>query len=150
MFGMPTWPSVENVFNLHREVDRLFNQAWSEMPLRNTMNASPSIPFTVRATEEGWRIDVPMPGVDPRDVRLEVAGNELTIRVETQRDEDNAPAIRFEQTVAVPQFGDLDKLSATHRHGMLTLLLPIKDSVKPRRIEIQAYDEQKTLTASGG
>ncbi len=69
-------------------------------------------------------------------------------RVETPRDEKNAPVTRFEQTLSVPQFADLDKLSATHRHGMLTLQLPIKDSVRPRRIEIQAYGEQKQLTGS--
>ena len=148
MFGMPRWTSFDDVFNLHREVDRLFNQAWSDMPLRSAANASPSIPFTVRSTEEGWRIDVPMAGIDPKDVRLEAAGNNLTIRVETPRDEKNAPATRWEQTLTVPQFADLEKLSATHRHGMLSLSLPIKDSVKPRRIEIQSYDEQKQLTGS--
>jgi HSP20 family protein len=149
MFGMPRWTSFDDVFNLHREVDRLFNQAWSDMPLRSVVNASPSFPFTVRSSEEGWRIDVPLAGVDPKDVRLEAAGNQLTIRVESQGSEKDAPATRYEQTVTVPQFADLEKLSATHRHGMLTLTLPIKDSVKPRRIEIQAHDEQKQLTGAG-
>jgi HSP20 family protein len=148
MFGMPRWTSFDDVFNLHREVDRLFNQAWSEMPLRSAVNASPSIPFNVRSTEDGWRIDVPMAGVDPKDVRLEVAGSNLSIRIETGGDDKNAPQTRFEQTLTVPQFADLDKLSATHRHGMLSLDIPIKDSVKPRRIEIRAHDEQKQLTAS--
>jgi HSP20 family protein len=148
MFGMPRWTSLDDVFTLHREVDRLFNQAWSEIPLRHAMNTSPSIPFTVRSTEDGWRIDVPMAGVDPRDVRLEAAGNNLTIRVETPSGDKGASTTRFEQTLAVPQFADLEKLSATHRHGMLTLVLPIKDSVKPRRIEIQAHDEQKQLSGS--
>ncbi len=148
MFGMPRWTSFDDVFNLHREVDRLFNQAWSEVPLRSAVAPSPSFPFTVHASEEGWQIEIPMAGIDPKDVRLEAAGNHLTIRVETPREDKSAPATRFEQTLAVPQFADLDKLSATHRHGMLTLLLPIKDSVKPRRIEIQAHDEQKQLTGS--
>jgi HSP20 family protein len=148
MFGMPRWTSFDDVFNLHREVDRLFNQAWSEMPLRSVVNASPSFPFSVRSSEEGWRIDVPLAGVDPKDVRLEAAGSQLTIRVESPSGEKDAPATRYEQTLTVPQFADLEKMSATHRHGMLTLTLPIKDSVKPRRIEIQAHDEQKQLTGS--
>ncbi|MBY0495082.1 MAG: Hsp20/alpha crystallin family protein [Cyanobacteria bacterium] len=145
---MPRWTSFDDVFNLHREVDRLFNQAWNEIPLRPTVNASPSFPFTVRSSEEGWQIAVPMAGIDPKDVRLEAAGNHLTIRVESHSGDKSAPVARFEQTLTVPQFADLDKMSATHRHGMLTLSLPIKDSVKPRRIEIQAFDEQKQLTGS--
>jgi HSP20 family protein len=89
-----------------------------------------------------------MPGIDPKDVKLEVAGNTLSIRAEAPRDKDDAPVARFEQSLTVPQFVDLDKLSATHRHGMLRLALPIKDSVKPRRIEIQtAREDQRQLAA---
>jgi len=148
MFGMPRWTSLDDVLNLHREVDRLFNQAWSEMPLRNAVSASPTIPFNVRATDDGWRVDVPLPGIDPEHVRIEAAGNTVSIRVETPRDEQQGSQTRFEQTVAVPQLADLDKLSATHRHGMLSLTIPIKESVKPRQIAIQAHDEQKQLTGS--
>lgn len=147
MFGMSRWNSFDEVFNLHREVDRLFNQVWSEMPLRPAANASPSFPFQVRSSEDGWTVDVPMPGIDPRDVKLEVAGQTLSIKAESS--DKNAPAYRFEQSLTVPQFVDLDKLTASHRHGMLRLSLPIKDSVKPRRIEIQTQaEDQKQLTAT--
>ena len=149
MFGMSRWNSFDDVFNLHREVDRLFNQVWSEMPLRPAINASPSLPFHVRSSEEGWTVDVPMPGIDPKDVKLEVAGSTLSIRAEAPGDVKDAPVARYEQSLTVPQFVDLDKLTATHRHGMLRLALPIKDSVKPRRIEIVAQqDDQKQLSAT--
>jgi HSP20 family protein len=148
MFGQSRSNSFDDVFNLHREVDRLFNQVWSEMALQSP-NASPSIPFQVRSSEDGWRVDVPMPGIDPKDVRLEVAGSTLSIRAEAPRDGKDAPVARYEQSLTVPQFVDLDKLTATHRHGMLHLALPLKDSVKPRRIEIQAEQEEpRQLTSS--
>jgi HSP20 family protein len=148
MFGMSRWNSIDDVFNLHREVERLFNQAWSEMPLQRVEHASPSFPFQVRSSDEGWSVNVPLPGIDPKDVKLEVAGNTLTIRAEAPRDDKAAPVARYEQSLTVPQFVDLDKLTATHRHGMLTLALPIKDSVKPRRIEIKTqYEDQKQLSA---
>ena len=149
MFGMSRWNSFDDVFNLHREVERLFNQAWSEMPLRPAEPAAPSIPMQVRSSEDGWTIDVPLPGIDPKDVKLEVAGNTLSIRAEAPRDGKDAPVARYEQSLTVPQFVDLEKLSATHRHGMLRLALPIKDSVKPRRIEIKAqHEDQRQLTAN--
>lgn len=149
MFGMSRWNSFDDVLNLHREVDRLFNQVWSEMPLRQLVNASPSFPFHVRSSEDGWTVDVPMAGIDPKDVKLEVAGNTLTIRAEASRDDNDAPVARYEQSLTVPQFVDLDKLTATHRHGMLRLSLPMKDSVKPRRIEIQTqHEDRRQLTAS--
>ena len=149
MFGMSRLNSFDDVFNLHREVERAFNQVWSEMPLRPAVSASPSLPFHVRSSEDGWTVDVPMPGIDPKDVKLEVAGNTVSIRAEADRDEKDASVARYEQSLTVPQFVDLDKLTATHRHGMLRLALPIKDSVKPRRIDIQAQqDEPRQLSAN--
>lgn len=149
MFGNRRLTTFDDVFNLHREVERLFNQTWSEMPLRSAAHSSPSIPFSVESTEDGWRIDVPLPGIDPGHVKLEAAGSTLTIRAEVPRDVKDAPVARFEQSLTVPQFVDLEKLSATHRHGMLQIALPIKDSVKPRLIEIQTqHDDQRQLTAS--
>jgi HSP20 family protein len=148
MFGTSRWNSFDEIFNLHRDVDRLFNQVWSEMPLRPAANASPSFPFQVRSSEDGWTIDVPMPGIDPRDVKLEVAGQTLSIRAESSGEKDAAP-YKFEQSLTVPQFVDLDKLTASHRHGMLRLALPLKDSVKPRRIEVQTqFEDQKQLSAT--
>src|SRR6185312_442707 len=80
MFGLNRWNSFDDVFNFQREVDRLFNACWSDLPSRTAPGSSPS--FQVQATDDGWRVDVPMPGIDPKDVSLEVAGNNLTIRAE--------------------------------------------------------------------
>jgi HSP20 family protein len=154
MFGTTRWNSFDDVFNFQREVDRLFNQFWSDLPTRTAAGSSPSMQmnqpsFRVNATEDGWRVDVPLPGIDPKDVNLEVAGNNLTVRAEVQAEEKNQPSGRYEQTLTLPQFLDLDKLSAAHRHGMLRLTLPLKESVKPRRIQIQSQEEdQKQLVGA--
>jgi HSP20 family molecular chaperone IbpA len=56
---------------------------------------------------------------------------------------------RYEQTLTVPQFLDIDKLTASHRHGMLRLTLPLKESVKPRRVQIDTQvEDQKQLTGA--
>ena len=134
------WNRVDDVFTFQREVDRLFNQFWSELPTRPTAaNVSPS--FQVNAGEDSWRIDIPIPGIDPKDVNLDVAGNTLSIRAEANSGDKEAGVARYEQSFTVPPFLDLDKLSASHRHGMLRLTLPLKESVKPRRIQIETQDD---------
>ena len=55
--------------------DRLFNQFWSDLPTRAAVNASPS--FQVTTNEDGWWIDVAMPGIDPKHVSLETAGKDV-------------------------------------------------------------------------
>ena len=141
------WNRVDDVFAFQHEVDRLFNQFWSELPTRPTAaNSSPS--FQVNASEDGWRIDIPIPGIDPKDVNLDVAGNTLSIRAEGNSGDKEAGVARYEQSFTVPPFLDLDKLSASHRHGMLRLTLPLKESVKPRRIQIHTQDDgQKQLVS---
>jgi HSP20 family protein len=147
MFGLTRWSPFDDVFNFQREVDRLFNQFWSDLPTRTAAGSSPS--FQVNTTDDGWRIDVPMPGIDPNDVTLDVAGNTLSIRAEVPTEDMDKNPARYEQTFTIPQFLDLDKLSASHRHGMLRLTLPLKESVKPRRIQIDTQvEDQKQLVGA--
>jgi len=141
------WNRVDDVFTFQREVDRLFNQFWSELPTRPTAaNSSPS--FEVNAGEDSWRIDIPIPGIDPKDVNLDVAGNTLSIRAESNTGDKGAGGARYEQSFTIPPFLDLEKLSASHRHGMLRLTLPLKESVKPRRIQIETQNEDQKQLAS--
>ena len=148
MFGLSRWNSFDDVFNFQREVDRLFNQFWSDLPTRTAAGPASSSPsFHVNQTEDGWRVDVPLPGIDPKDVSLEVASNNLTIRAEVPSDGGDKNVSRYEQTLIIPQFLDLEKLTASHRHGMLRLTLPLKESVKPRRVQIETQvEDQKQLT----
>ena len=132
----------DNLFALQREFDRMFNQFWSDLPERTTSTRSS---FQVNSDDEQWRIDVPIPGIDPKDVSIEVAGSTLTIRAgETSEGANqNRQGYRYEQTLTIPQFLDLDRMTAAHHHGMLQLTVPIKDSVKPRRIQIAGLGEER-------
>jgi len=81
-------------------------------------------------------------------VSLEVAGNNLTIRAEVLSEGDKNVS-HYEQTLMIPQFLDLEKLTASHRHGMLRLTLPLKESVKPRRVQIETQvEDQKQLAGA--
>ena len=147
MYGLTRWSPFDDVFNFQREVDRVFNQFWSDLPTRTAAGSSPS--FQVNTTDDGWRIDIPMPGIDPKDVNLEVAGNTLSIRAETPSDDNDKNPTRYEQTFTVPQFLNLEKITASHRHGMLRLTVPLKDSVRPRRIQIEREaEDQKQLVGA--
>jgi HSP20 family protein len=146
MFGLTRWNPFDEIFNAQRDVERMFENFWNELPARTT--ASPKGGFQVKSSEDGWRIDVPIPGIDPKNVSLEVAGNTLTIRG-TDGDEKGGHSIRYEQSFSVPQFLDVEKLTASYRHGMLELTLPLKDSVKPRRVQIEGVtDTQKRITSA--
>ena len=147
MFGLTRSNPFDDIFSFQRDLDRVFNQFWNELPTR-TAGAAGS--FQVNATDDGWQVQVPLPGIDPQHVTLEAAGSTLSIRAEVPQEGRN-PVTRYQQTLTVPQFLDVEKLSATHQHGMLQLTLPLKESVKPRKIAIDARGgEARQLAATAG
>src|SRR5687767_1538811 len=85
MFGLTRSNRFDDFFDFQRDVERLFNQFWSEMPTR-TAASNGQGSLRVNTTEDGWRIEVPLPGVDPQNVALEAAGNTLSIRVDESGD----------------------------------------------------------------
>jgi HSP20 family protein len=149
MFGRTRWTPFDDIFNFQRDADRLFNQFWNELPGR-TARTAPS--FQVYANDTDWKVEIPLPGIDPQHVTLEVAGQHVSVRVQEPETEGDRQGTRLEQTFSVPRFLDLDRMTASHRHGMLVLTLPIQEAVKPRRIEIGVEagetKENKQLTAA--
>jgi len=145
MLGMRRWSSVDDIFDFQRHVETIFDQFWNELPRRTAMGGSPS--FQVTATDDKWRVDVPIPGIDPKNVSLEAAGETITIRAEEPASNDGA-ALQYEQSFRVPQFLDVEKIAASYRHGMLQLTLPLKESVKPRRIQLEGVTDQKQIASA--
>jgi HSP20 family protein len=141
MFNTTRWAPFDDIFNFQGEVDRIFNRFRHDLPTR-TPAATPS--FQVQTTDDEWQVEVPLPGIDPKHVQLEVAGNTLSIRVDVPG-EKQREGLRREQTLSIPPFLDLEKLSASHQHGMLRLTLPVKDAVRPRRVQIQVNEDQRQI-----
>ena len=144
MFGLTRISPFDDIFGIQRDVDRAFNQFWNDLPARTAAARSD---FQVTAADDGWRINVPLPGIAPQNINLDVAGDTLSIRAEGDK---GAPVPRYEQTFTVPDFLDTGKLTASHNHGMLQLTLPLRASVKPRKIQIESKDGEPKVLAGAG
>ena len=118
MLGLTRWNSVDDFFTLRRQLESVFDQFWNELPDRTAAGHSPS--FQVTTTDDGWRIDVPLPGIDPRNVNLDAAGHTVTIRAE-QPASSNASAVRRCRTVSA-LFLSVD--AQTPRESLTIRVLP--------------------------
>lgn len=142
------WNPFDELSTLHREMDRLFGRAFSDTPAGTVAQASFVPAVEVANQKDGWTVRLAIPGVDPKDLQIEVAGNTLTVRGERRREERNEPYMtefsygRFERTLTLPESIDGDKVTANYRNGMLDLRLPLHESVKPRKVQI-AVDKEK-------
>lgn len=142
-----SWNHSADIFDFQREADRLVNQFRADVPTR-AHGSAPPYPLQVHTADECWRIEIPIPGVDPAAVNLEVAGRTIVVRVKEEGGRNDGRA-HWEQTLTLPRILDLDGARATHRHGMLVLMVPLKESMKRRRIQIEGVaDTQKQLTTA--
>lgn len=104
-----------------------------------------ALPLDVAETEEGFVVRASVPGVRPEDVQISVRGNTLTIRGESEAEEEKQGETwhlrerrhgSFGRSVTLGTPVDSDKAQARYEHGILTLTLPKAEEAKPRQIKI--------------
>ena len=142
MLSMTRWNPFEELTGLHREMDRVFGRY-----VGDERAGTPAVAW-VPATEinrggEGWKVRIALPGIDPKDVSIDLQGNNLTVAGErTRAGSDGKGGAsefhygRFERTFTLPANVDSGKVAADYVHGVLELTLPLAETAKPRRIEI--------------
>jgi HSP20 family protein len=141
MTDLTRWSPLDELRSLGDELERQLGQ-WSR-PYR----AAGIMPCVDVVTgEDGWRLRVALPGVSPENVEVNVTGQTVAIRA-VEREGDTVTT-RFEQTVALPDTVDVEKIAATFRNGLLELTLPLKEALKPRRIEISTEAPKQLATAA--
>jgi len=85
-----------------------------------------------------------LPGVDPKDVDVSVAGRNLTIKGERKapevpRDDRLFSEIvygRFERTVTVPEGLNDDRIKAVWHNGMLEITIPVSQ-LQPKKVPVE-------------
>ncbi|MFB7250036.1 Hsp20/alpha crystallin family protein [Microbacterium sp. NPDC056234] len=96
-----------------------------------------------------------LPGVDPGTIDVDVDGGQLSIRA--QRTGDIRDGVRWlarERTTGnyLRQFTlgdgvDIDGISASYESGVLSVIIPVSERAKPRKIAIESRDERQAVTA---
>jgi HSP20 family protein len=90
--------------------------------------------------------DVELPGVDPKEIEIEVVGNVLTLRGEKKHErEEEGKGFHyierryggFNRSIELPTSVDSEKVSAAYKNGVLTVTLPKHPESKPKRIAVQ-------------
>ena len=82
-----------------------------------------------------------LPGVEPQDIDINVENNTLVLRGERKRDQQvylrlERPFGRFSAQVALPESVDQARVHATHRNGVLEVVLPKRKTQERSRIEV--------------
>ncbi|GIT79628.1 heat-shock protein Hsp20 [Leifsonia sp. LS1] len=96
-----------------------------------------------------------LPGIDPSSVDLDVDGQLLTIRAERLAPaRENVKWLAHERPFGayMRQFTlgdgvDVERITANYEHGVLSVIIPMAERAKPRKIRVGTADERKEVAA---
>lgn len=122
-----------------------------------TARFSPAVECFIDKDNKKFYCQVMLPGVDPKNVNLQMQGNTLTISGErtATKETKEADYLRreitygsFQRSILLPEGVDTDKLNAEYRNGILEITAPIAAAALPRKVEIKALPGQATKHAT--
>ena len=141
MLSLTRWRPFNETTRFHHEIDRVFGRMFGDWPETPEWSWLPATEAT--SGSDGWTLRMALPGIDPKDVHVELVGKVLTVSGErTVKDEKTDRHLseigygRFERRFSLPDDVATDGVTATFEHGMLELTLPAAAATKSRRIEI--------------
>lgn len=137
MADLLRWNPVDDLRRFTDVFDRQLNR-WRS---GSAFVGSP-VDTSISSVDDGYRVRIPLPGIAPENVTVDVAGRNVHVRA-IERDGDTE-TVRYEEVLTLPASVDTEKIGATFRYGLLELTVPYVEAVKPRRIEI-VTEEPKQL-----
>ena len=154
--GDAEWPGLHPAHPLrqfHHEIDRLFDRTFSGIGLTPFSGDRPLLPegmlkptLDLSASDGEYTITVEIPGVDEKDIQLDIANDTLTIRGEKkqQKEEKDKNYYRmersygsFQRVLSLPADADQDGIEAIFSKGVLTVILPRKAAPKSKTKQIR-------------
>lgn len=126
-------------FDPFRELDRVAGS------LLDTRQGPRLMPMDLYRDGDHYVLTADLPGVDPGSIDIDVDGQQLSIRAErTTRSADGVKWIARERMSGsyLRQFTlgdgiDSSAISASYDAGVLSVVIPVSEKAKPRKIEVQ-------------
>ncbi len=134
------------VNQLQREMNRLFEGREGQVEDGNVATSDWIPAVDIRDEPNRFVILADVPGVDVKDIEVQMENGMLSIRGERKHEvkEDQEGYKRVERTrgtfyrrFTLPDTADADKVAATCKNGVLEVVIPKQEKVKPRRISIE-------------
>ncbi len=140
------WDPFRDLNLLQDRMNRLFEDAgstWHTEEPAATTSWSPAVDILETASE--IMVKAELPGLERKDITLNLENNVLTLKgerkFEKETKEENFHRIErsyghFSRSFSIPATVDEEKINADYRDGVLKIVLPKKEQVKPKQIRI--------------
>jgi HSP20 family protein len=134
------------MLNLWNPFDELMNDAlWA----RQNAERAHQPAVDVRETEAAYVIEAELPGFKPENVDVNVDNQVLTVSAERSHTEEETRkgfhrierrTGKFRRSFTLPESVDAENIAADLRDGVLSILVPKREAVRPRKISVRTSD----------
>jgi len=141
------WEPAHEMMTLREAMDRLFDDAFTR-PLGFGVGAEALLPaIDLYQTENEVVVKAALPGIKPEDVQISITGDLLTLRGDFKQENEQKEKTYhlheqrhglFERSIPLPTIVETEKAKADFENGVLTIVLPKAEAVKPKTISIKA------------
>jgi len=134
------------ITRIRNEMDQFFEQFFRDPwgSLARGLGGGPVM--DVAESDKEVTVTAELPGVDPKDINIDVSGNTLTVRGEKKQEREEKDQSyhfversfgRFQRSVQLPASVDPNHVDAVSRNGTLTITLAKKPDAQRKRIEVK-------------
>lgn len=143
------WEPMREFVTLRDAMDRLFEDSFVQ-PSWNALAGRPEgnvwrLPLDVYSTPEEIVISATVPGINPEAVEITFENDVLTIKGELPAPLENVEYVMrerrfgpFSRSLTFNTAVNADNIDATFENGVLTIIVPKAEEVKPKTIKVQA------------
>lgn len=158
MKSLVRWQPFQELPSLQRQMNRLFESfggKTSLTPFEEDLSAWEfGPPVDIIEDEQKLTFKVEVPGIEEKDIKVEVENNVLTVRGERKMEKDikeeNFRRMErhygaFTRSFTLPSSVDAEKIEANYTDGVLAIQMPKRAEAKPKQIKVNVA---KTLKAA--
>ncbi|PPS43161.1 Hsp20/alpha crystallin family protein [Chroococcidiopsis sp. TS-821] len=148
------WQPFQEINALRRQMDRMFDElAGFNRELKGSW--MPAIEMQDREAHIILRAE--LPGVDPKDLDVQVARDTVTITGETRRDQEVEDRGfwqsefrygKFQRTISLPVAVENERVEASYKDGILTLTLPKVAEAINRVVHVNLTGDKAAIAGS--
>lgn len=146
------WDPQRDMIELQGRMNRLFDEALSRSvgsePLESVGSSAWRPPLDLIEEPARYILRADLPGVVAADIEIQVEDGNLVLRGERRLDPGlsrenylrvERPQGRFTVRITLPPSVQPGAIRATHRNGVVELILPKRKEVPPSRIEVSSH-----------
>lgn len=136
---------MSNPFDVLSQFDRLASSVF------DTARTPRLMPVDLFRDGDQYVLSADLPGIDPSTVDLDVDGQLLTIRAERHAPMQDGvkwlvserPYGSYMRQFTLGDGVDVDRITANYEHGVLSVIVPMAERAKPRKIAINGSSHER-------